>query len=107
MLAMQSVARTGLPSWKKSLAQPDAPGELVVGDRVALGHLRIGAAVRSDRVQRVEHVVAVIAGCAIAGATRLDLPDPRSASNVAAVDFNSTRRCIMTPKRYCLNSGPQ
>ena len=47
---------------EQTLAQPDAPSELIVRDRVALGHLRVGDAVRPDRIQRVEHIVAVVAG---------------------------------------------
>src|SRR5262249_10233393 len=47
---------------KQSFAQLDAPCQLIVGDRVAFGHLRAGKAVRADRIERVEYVVTMIAG---------------------------------------------
>ena len=50
---------------------------------------------------RTNRSVAVFAGCAIAAPPELEPPDPRIASNVAAVDFNSTRRCINGPPEKC------
>ena len=56
MVATQSRARTGCPSWKRqSVAQRQLPGLAVVLSAVALHHLRLHLELRIVGVQRVEH----------------------------------------------------